>query len=496
MTDSSRGLASFDHLVVLMLENRSFDNLFGYLYEHDQPSHFLGRGEPAFRGVAGRTDLWNDDGGDPPRRIPVSKAPWQTPVDMCQPSPDPGEEYHPHVNRQLYGQDDLPGDANLLPDPAPMSGFVEDYIRALGAQELWDGVPSDPAHYSRIMHCFPPEAVPVLSGLARSFAISDEWHSSVPTQTWANRSFLHSGQSHGFVHNWDYLKWHRNRAPTVFERLGEALGPAKGWRLYWDAQDVEPITRFIHPRLRDRSHDANCRDFGSFATDCARGDLPAYSFIQPRLIVNHNDMHPPIVPNQWVHSSILAGEVLVNEIYDAIRTGPLWPRTLFMIVFDEHGGTYDHWPPPRAVAPTPSPDYPLQEGFQFNRLGVRVPALFISPHIAPGTVVRARDGVPFDHTSLLRSICARWNLASFTDRDRQAPDFSHVLTLPDAEARHATPTFTPRPYVPLSATQAGEGLLGGMQKGLGHLIADYLGKALPHEIQRVGELLHHLTSGR
>lgn len=494
MTDPAYGLASLDHLVVLMLENRSLDNLFGYLYEHDKPSVFLGRGERSFRGVAGRTDLWNEDHQG--RRVPVAKAPWQTPNDMCQPSPDPGEEYHPHVNRQIYGQDDLPGDAALLPDPAPMSGFVQDYIRAIGQQEFWDGVAADPQHYQRIMHCFPPEATPVLSGLARAFAISDEWHASVPTQTWANRSFLHSGQSHGFVTNADFLKWHRNTGETVFERLGAALGAERGWRVYWDSQDVAALTRFIHPNLHHHRHDTNFRDFPAFADDCARGDLPAYTFIQPRLIVNHNDMHPPVVPNQWVHSSILAGEVLVNEIYNAVRSSPCWPRTLLVIAFDEHGGTYDHQPPPRTVAPTAQPDYPLQNGFHFNRLGVRVPALFISPHIAPGTVVRARGEAPFDHTSMLRSICARWNLAPFGDRDRQAPDFSHVLTLPPSQARLETPAFVARPYVPLTAAQAHEGLLSGMQKGLGHLIAHALGKSLPAEIHRVGELLHHLTSGK
>jgi len=493
MPDPSAGRAAFDHLVVLALENRSFDNLFGYLYEHDRPAHVLGRGAAEFRGVAGRDDLGNDDDSDPPIRVPVAKAAWETPTDMCQPSPDPGEYYRPHVNRQLYGRDVLPGDAALLPEPAPMNGFVQDYQRAIRAQEFWDGVAADPAHYARIMHCFPPEALPVLSGLARAFAISDEWHASVPTQTWPNRSFLHSGQSHGFVTNADFLKWRQNTAPTIFERLGESLGPERGWRVYWDHQDLAPLTRFIHPRLRQPEHDANFAAFATFADDCARGSLPAYSFIQPRLIINHNDMHPPVIPNQRVHSSMLAGEVLVHQIYEAVRTGPRWDRTLLLIVFDEHGGCYDHWPPPRALPPMSAPDYPLQDGFQFNRLGARVPALFISPRVAPGTVVRAPGDTPFDHTSIIRTLCVRWGLDGLTDRDRHAPDIGHVLTLPEAAARHETPSFTPRPYQPLTAADAGEALLSGMQHGLGHLMAEALGRTLPAGIRRVGELLHHLT---
>lgn len=489
------GLLTVDHLIVLVLENRSFDNLFGYLYEHDRPAHFLGRGEAAFRGVAGRDDLWNETGDTPPLRVPVAKAAWTTPADMCQPSPDPGEYYQPHVNRQLYGRDVVPGDATALPQPAPMSGFVQDYIRAIRGQELWDGVPADPAHFSRIMHCFPPEAVPVLSGLARAFAISDEWHASVPTQTWPNRSFLHSGQSHGFVTNADFLKWRDNTAPTIFERLGEALGPEAGWRVYWDHQDLAPLTRYIHPRLRRPAHDPNFLPFARFADDCARGDLPAYTFIQPRLIINHNDMHPPVIPNQKVHSSVLAGELLVHEIYEAVRTSPLWPRTLLLITFDEHGGCYDHWPPPLAVPPEAQPDHPLQDGFRFNRYGVRVPTLFISPRIAPATVIRSSTDLPFDHTSIIRTICARWGVEGLTDRDRRAPDFGHALTLAAGEARLETPAFVPRPYQPLTAAEAGEALLSGMQHGLGHLIADALGRTLPTGIRRVGELLHHLTRG-
>src|SRR5262245_26598044 len=118
-------LARFDHLVVVVFENRSFDALVGYLYELAAPKRFVGRGEPHFRGVAGLT-LANPDSQK--RMVPLEKAPWESAADMCQPDPDPGEIYDPNVNRQIYGTHVLPP---VLPDPAPMDGFVRDYEHVL-----------------------------------------------------------------------------------------------------------------------------------------------------------------------------------------------------------------------------------------------------------------------------------------------------------------------------------------------------------------------------
>ena len=482
----------FDHVVVLMLENRSFDNLLGYLYESDTPSRFIGRGDPVFHGVAGRDDLWNADNGEPPRRVPVARAPHESPEDMCHPCPDPGEFYKPHVNQQVYGQDEVPGSSGGLPNPAPMDGFVRDYIRAIKGWEAFDGVEPTYDVYSRIMNCFPPEAVPVLSTLAREFAVSDEWFCSVPSQTFCNRSFFHSAQSHGFVTNSDYLKWKRNTDPTVFERLAAKLGGEQGWRVYWDQQDLYPITRFIHPVLRRDHHWKAFRHFDQFAQDCADGDLPAYSFIQPRLIFNHNDMHPPVVLNERVHSSVQAGELLIRDVYDAVRHGKRWLRTLLVITFDEHGGCYDHWPPPLATEPDADPEYHLEEGFRFDRFGIRVPTIFVSPYVAPGTVIRAPGDVSFDHTSMIRTLSAKWDLVPLTDRDRVAPDFGAVFTLSPSEARVETPGVRPRPYTPISAEDAHQSLLSGFQRDLGQVVSHMLGKAAPVGIHTVGELLRHL----
>ena len=173
------------------------------------------------------------------------------------PCPDPGEYLVPHVNRQLYGDEVVPQPGQRIPDPAPMDGFVRDYIREWTSDPL-----RRPDHddYARIMHCFPPEATPVTSGLAQAFAVSDAWFASVPSQTFCNRSFLHSAQSHGFVNNSDYVKWNENDAPTVFDRLTERCGAGRDWRIYWDPEDLVPIG------VRHREVEADDADRSTRAT--------------------------------------------------------------------------------------------------------------------------------------------------------------------------------------------------------------------------------------
>jgi phospholipase C len=161
------------------------------------------------------------------------------------------------VNRQLYGDEVVPQPGQRIPDPAPMDGFVRDYIREWTSDPL-----RRPDHddYARIMHCFPPEATPVTSGLAQAFAVSDAWFASVPSQTFCNRSFLHSAQSHGFVNNSDYVKWNENDAPTVFDRLTERCGAGRDWRIYWDPEDLVPIG------VRHREVEADDADRSTRAT--------------------------------------------------------------------------------------------------------------------------------------------------------------------------------------------------------------------------------------
>lgn len=474
MTDPSPGngaLERIDHIVVLMMENRSFDNLLGWLYDPGNPEPF--RHPPhgqRFEGVSGR-DLSNSvpDYAGGPISIPYAQT-----DRMTGPNPDPGEEYA-HVNRQLYG-DSRPGSNrwypfdrapyNLpdpLPDVAPMSGFVRDYIDNLAGNpglypqatglRLWAQKhlarrwPSlaprfkepDPSVYHQIMTGFAPESVPVLSTLARQYAVCDHWFSAIPSQTFGNRAFTHCGTSHGFVNNSPVHKWLLHSAPTVFNRLDDA---GRSFGIYYDPEDVLSFTELLQPALW-RFEGRHLHDMEAFYKQTATGRLPNYSFIEPRLMLDNNDQHPPAGIPPFLDpvddSSVLAGEQLIARVYDAVRSSPAWDRTLLVITYDEHGGNYDHVPPPSAIPPDPHAGAG-EQGFRFDRLGVRVPAVLVSPWIEAGTICRQ----VFDHSSLIRTVCQRWNLPALTERDRQAADVSEVLNR--LEPRRDRVSVTPRPY--------------------------------------------------
>jgi phospholipase C len=283
---------ALDHVVVIMFENRSLDNLLGRLY---QPGDVA-----SFEGVAGR-DLSNPVPEWSAGAAGQEVVPYGVAADMNSPSPDPGEEYQ-HVNTQLFGLIDPPGNGGIraekmaAPYNAPggprqqpaMDGFVADYVSAFTAEM---GRAPAPGEYAQIMTGYAPEQVPVVSALARGFTTFDHWFCEVPSQTFANRSFFHAGTSSGYVVNMSPAGSFpvHNTAETIFERL-ESNGLT--WRVYCDPPSHISLTGIIHaPRLLDRFA-ANFFTTGQFLQDAASGDLPSYSFIEPNLLYGHNDMHP------------------------------------------------------------------------------------------------------------------------------------------------------------------------------------------------------------
>jgi len=463
---------ALDHVVVVMFENRSFDNLLGRLYEPGEVE--------SFEGVIGK-DLsnpipeWAEHGAD--RKV----VPYTVATNMDTPSPDPGEEYQ-HVNTQLFGIIDPPTNRGVMSDrmqepynaPAPgqeptMDGFVADFISAFTAE--MDRQPTYD-EYAQIMAGYTPEQMPVLSTLAKGFATFDHWFCEVPSQTFTNRSFFHAASASGFVTNMiptDAFPVH-NTAETIFERL-EANGLT--WRVYCDHDAIVPFAGVIHAsRLRDRFATHFMRT-EQFLEDAADGKLPTYAFIEPNMLHGHNDMHPPVNAlfkgmQADSPSSLLGGEKLLATVYDAIRSsssesGSNAYNTMLLVTFDEHGGCYDHVPPP--PAPPADPSGPAGEmGFTFDRSGVRIPTIAISPWIPERTVVNQE----YRATSLIRTLRERWDLGPpLSGRDAIAPDIAPVLSLAEPRPPETWPDVTPQPVpdfdvavVPLDQP------LGPLPKGL------------------------------
>jgi phospholipase C len=482
---TTRPSPKFDHLVVIMFENRSFDNLLGYLY---QPGEV-----PSFDGVLGR-DLTNPippglDGSD---QLTVAVHPA---ANMDTPDPDPGEEF-PHVNTQLFGTIDPPGNrfkpvkemeapfnAPSSHSAAPtMEGFVADYV-AVFRHEM--GRLPTRQEYSEIMASYTPDQLPVLATLAKGFACFDRWFCEVPTQTFANRSFFHAASSSGFVLDFPVDNFvARNDAPTIFERLENAK---VSWKVYIDPEQIVSITALIHARRLQPFYDTHFSTIFDFYAEAETGTLPAYSFIEPNILHPRSDMHPPEFA-RLRHDlrlppppAVRGGERLLARVYESVRnsaslTGSNWKNTLLVVTFDEHGGTYDHVPPP--AVPAPSASAPAgQMGFTFERSGLRVPTLVISAWVEPRTVVHEE----FRSTSVIRTLRERWSLGeALTQRDAVAADLAAVLT-----------RETPRPpeeWPEVAALPIGLGteLLYVLDKPLGNLGRHVFEAAVVHERKVAG----------
>ncbi len=296
------------------------------------------------------------------------------PEAMAIPSPDPGKRFD-DMNQQLFGLSGQPTAAT----PPPMNGFVDNYLRQYQAPRS-DDYAASPYVARAIMHCYQPEQVPALSSLARAFAVCDQWHASAPNQTWPNRFFVHTGTARGYVNN-SPVHFLYAMSTIFFDRL-ENKGLA--WNLFY--HDIPQALTLLHLQ----GHADRFRRFEDFLKMAEAGAHPAYSSIEPRYFAEFgvllpNDQHPP--------HNVALGDRLIADVYNALRKNETaWVQTLFIVTYDEHGGRYDHAPPPQAVSPD---DYRDESDFAFDRYGVRVPAVIASPYIEAGSVLRsAPNGLP------------------------------------------------------------------------------------------------------
>ncbi|PPL16193.1 alkaline phosphatase family protein [Microterricola pindariensis] len=454
----ARSVPGFDHLVVVMGENRSFDNLLGFLYAPDT----LPQGQ-TFDGLAfGDYSNTAPDG----TAIPAHVYTGSTDAIMGSPSPDPGEEY-PHVNTQLFNRIDPVDNAEKpvgemqAPYNAPastakpgMDGFVTDYD--VNYRRLQKGKAPSADELGTIMGSFSPEMLPVLSTLAQGFAVYDNWFCAVPSQTFCNRSFFHASTSHGFVTNKEgggYKKWlDAPLTPTIFNRLQDA---GVDWRVYFDALQMVSFTGVLHaPALQKYWATGHFATMDAFYADAAAGTLPAYSFIEPRMVYNHNDFHPPFgtlkesdVDGQEIIDSavsdVRAGEALIHQIYSAVRNsasahGSNALNTMLLITFDEHGGTYDHVAPPAAIKPDDGGAGEM--GFEFDRLGCRVPAIAISAYTRAGTVLNDE----MHHGALSATLARVHGLKPLTARDAGANTLFNAINLQTPRQPVNWPTTSPQ----------------------------------------------------
>ena len=392
-------MSKIEHLVVLMLENRSFDGVLGWLYPKSG----------AFDGLDGtEANPWHKPDGSV-ESVPVWNDVGMRPETAWIPDPDPGELFT-DMTMQIFGLGGTPA------GPATMRGFVDNYMRQPPAAR--------PYHPKAVMHCFTPPHVPVISRLATAFGVSDRWFASAPCETWPNRFFAHTGNGGGWANN-DRSRFPRRLPrllPTVFRRLDRH---GKTWRIYF--HDIPQAATLADLWIRIPT---NFRLFDEFLIDASDGLLPNYSFIEPRYypspLLDHapNDAHPP--------HNVAFAEQLIAAVYNAVRQAPTWEKTLLLVTFDEHGGCFDHVPPPPAVPP----GGPYPDGFRFDRYGVRVPAVLVSPYIAEASVIRppaAADGgdaYPFDHSSIVATLHRLFGLGPApTPRVAAAPDMLSALTL-------------------------------------------------------------------
>jgi len=436
MNAAPNPLKKIEHIVVVMFENRSFDNLLGWLYDPANPAPYSIL--PAdFEGLSGKPLSNRDLSG---REIPAGKT-----TDPRSPQPNPGEPFE-DVFSQIYDVDLLPfADVPAVPNqPASMRGFIRNY-----SQQKHH--PTDP---SSIMQSLTPQALPVLSALAHNFALCDRWFASLPTQTFCNRSFVHAGTSSGYVNNGGGGLVFINETPTIFDLL-ESVG--RTWQVFVGGWLLQSFTLLTQKSLWKYALTDHFAHFKKFLAAAARpGGLPHYSFIEPIYFDSliwgpQNDMHPECNPYEFYGPSNLhRGEALLATIYNALRNSPDWERTLLLILFDEHGGCYDHVPPPTSadctVARNPDGNghvipkgQPGGIGFNFDRLGPRVPAIVVSAYTGPQT--RLHD--VFEHTSVLSTVVNCFDLPAgkLGERQVQALDVSAALNL--SKPRASYPTIAP-----------------------------------------------------
>jgi phospholipase C len=401
----------FDHIVIVMMENHSFDNYLGMLPKRGQP---LADG---FRFHNGKPVNANRLHGKP---VPVYKM-----TDPCQTS-DSGSQSWNDTHEQIAG--------------GTMGGFARTGVGSMGY--------------------FDEDTLPFYYGLARTFTLANRWFCSAPCQTFPNRRFLMAGTAYGLIatENSSFLDPPPPNG-TIFDRLS-----AQG--ISWANYFTDLPSSGIIPSTIEK-HPLNIRPVAEFYLDAKLGLLPAVSLIDPGIgalddvggafLKSTNpvlDRFKRFVRSQGGDDEnpqdVQIGEAFVARIVRAVMGSPQWRRTLLLWTYDEHGGYYDHVPPPRVLAPDhikPKLSADNVPG-SYQLLGPRVPAVVVSAHSKPNAVTN----VVHDHTSVLATIEHKWNLPALTYRDANAHTMMDFLD--PHKAHFAEPPKLPAAARPLAGEAA------------------------------------------
>lgn len=384
------------HVIVLMLENRSFDHMLGFLKKlNDDVNGCL----PGLEGCSNHIDPL--DGSSPTVTVDDTAVYQQV---------SPHHSIH-GTTQQIYGYPD-----NIAPPvdaPPTMDGFIASYNEADNAAD--------------IMKCFSPDHVPVITSLAQEFGMFDGWFASVPGPTMVNRAYAGSATSNGMGTNDDVTIAKGMPQKSMYRQLIEM---GLDYKVYFS--DVPSVLMFKDMRHKEARGKFNL--IKQFNIDVAAGNIPEFVWLEPGYFNTANqaasDQHPD--------HDVSIGEQLIKDTYEAIRASPIWNETAFIITYDEHGGFFDHVAPPQTNVPNPDGKNSTDDPFDFTRLGVRIPTVVVSPWVKQGSVFHGPTddtSGQFDHTSILatvihklfKPVAPRPNPEYLTKRDAWAKTFEWVF---------------------------------------------------------------------
>jgi phospholipase C len=380
-------LGQVEHIIVVMMENRSFDHMLGYL---SLPAELGGKGRTDVDGLTSPEVNVNYFDGEPFAIAPMGGA-GLTKVQ------DPGHSGSDVGQQMAHG----------------MGGFVANYMTTRAYQQ-----PGDVMRYQRA------ENVPVYNFFAENFAICDRWFCSVPGSTWPNRVTALTGEARSTDNKFPPLYARRSFARTLDQ---------KGVSWKWYSSDPGSL-RLVDDEYRTRHEEHFAYvDKPSFVqphtfwTDAMKEELPSVSWIDPNFVdlgglQGANDDHPP--------TDVMSGQSFIMKIYQSLKDSALWEKSMLVIVYDEHGGFYDHVDPSVGMPPAFT-----NNRCEFRHFGPRVPAIVVSPFVTPGAAFGSAQGADpcfhFDHTALIKTILLRFaddDCTGLPERVNSSSHLGHLLT--------------------------------------------------------------------